>query len=319
MNRHSLIQCVLWTIASLTAIHWRDVACADSPPNIVFILADDMGVGDVSCLNPNSKIHTPAIDQIAKEGMTFTDAHTASSVCTPNEQFAGKSQAGTYGDFVTEVDWSVGQIVAALKDQGLYDNTLFIFTADNGYSPKAFPDFQKEQSGHHPSHIYAGFKGRLYEGGHRVAFIASWPAVVKAGSQSDVMVCLNDLMATCAELTDVDLPANAGEDSFSFLSALRGDETQIRETLVSHSFPGDFAIRKGKWKLLLPSNERKRELFDLSSDVGEQNRLDKSHSQQVADLKATLAEIINKGRETPGPKQAYVHPTQWPQIDWINE
>ena len=351
-------------------------------PNIVYILADDMGYGDVGCLNPESKIPTPHMDALGKNGMIFTDAHSGSAVCTPtrygiltgrycwrsplkngvlwgyspplidtqrttvasllksrgyhtacvgkwhlgmgwatqdgkeaaegtvdysqpiaggptalgfdyffgipasldmdpyvyvendrgveaptehieerkglgfyrggpiapgfkhkevlpkftqkavevidthvaeqpdaplflylplaaphtpilpNEEFVGKSSIGDYGDFVCEVDWAVGQVVEALTRNGMLDNTLLIVTSDNGCSPMA--DFKHlESQGHDPSYHFRGHKADIFEGGHRIPFIAHWPESIPAGTICDHITCLTDLTATAAEIVDV--------------------------------------------------------------------------------------------------------------------
>ena len=140
----------------------------------------------------------------------------------PRDGFKGKSDAGIYGDFVQEIDWSIGEVVAALKKKGQLENTLIIFTADNGASEASFSPEMEERFGHNPSHIYKGRKGSLDEGGHRVPFIAHWLAMVKAGSQCDTACNLNDFYATCAGLVGVDVAPNVAEDSFSILPLLAG-------------------------------------------------------------------------------------------------
>lgn len=246
--------------------------------------------------------------------MPLTAPHTP---VVPNEQFKGKSQAGTYGDFVQEVDWAVGEVVKALKASGQLENTLLIFTTDNGYSPKAFPDAQKEQYGHNPSYIYNGCKGRLLEGGHRVPFIATWPGVVDAGSRSDVMICLNDFFATCAEITGSEIPDNTAEDSFSFLSALKGSTTPVRDTLVSRDFGGYLAIRQGGWKLCFSKNANAYKLYNLADDIGEQKNLFKSNPEKVEQLTATITKLVQDGRSTPGAKQKNDGEEWWKQLCWI--
>ncbi len=244
----------------------------------------------------------------------FTAPHTP---VVPNEQFLGKSRAGTYGDFVQEVDWAVGEVVQVLKASGQFKNTLLIFTTDNGYSPKAFPDAQKEQFGHNPSFIYNGRKGRLLEGGHRVPFIATWPGTVKAGSRSDVLVCLNDFFATCAEITGTEIPDNTAEDSVSFLSALKGSPEPVRDTLVSRDFGGYLAIRKGDWKLCFSKNPNAYKLYNLADDIGEQKNLFKMNPEKVEMLKATITKIVHEGRSTPGAKQKNDGPEWWKQLCWL--
>ncbi|MGJ8653634.1 MAG: sulfatase family protein [Opitutaceae bacterium] len=460
-------------------------------PNIIYILADDLGYGDVSCLNPvRGKIATPRIDQLAHEGMTFTDAHSSSSVCTPtrysiltgrynwrthlqkqvimgfdaplittdrmtvasflkeqgyntacigkwhlglglqttdgepmntegmtntdwkapitggpvnlgfdtfwgissslnippyvyieNDRFVadeiimhkvgrkgpkevsfddlqtlplitqktieyiqqqkeetpffayvsltsphtplvptsewkGKSGLGDYGDFVMHTDAIIGEIVDALDASGLGENTIVIVTSDNGTSKWCDTDKLLEQA-HYFSAQFRGSKGDLWDGGHRVPFIVRWPASVKAGSVSDQLISLNDLIATCAELTNTQLPATAGEDSVSFLPALSGEPiVSSREGLIHHSFSGHFAYRKGKWKILLakrsggwtspteaeaPADSLKAQLYDMEADPSETNNLYASHPEVAMRLLKQLTNDVSRGRSTAGP------------------
>lgn len=473
-------------------------------PNIIFILADDQGFGDVSALNPESKIPTPNIDRIAKEGITFTDAHTSSSVCTPTrysvltgryhwrtrlqkgvlggfsppliskdrltvasllkekgyytacvgkwhlglnwplkgggyaddggdfsgaykdgfkidytapikdgpidlgfdtffgisasldmppyvyiqdkiptepatvekafhrkgpsgvnfeavdvlpditkktveiigqqadaskdgkpffiyfplnaphtpivptEEWKGKSGINIYADFTMQVDWTVGQVLKALDDNGLADNTLIIFTTDNGCSPQAnFAELRA--AGHEPGYIYRGHKADIYEGGHRVPFVARWPEKIKAGRRTDQLVGQIDFLATAAEITGAEIPQTGGEDSISFLPVLLGEDTEpIRDSLVAQSIGGYFCIRDDNWKLALcpgsggwsdprpgrvdMSQFPPVQLFDLDSDPGEKNNLAEQHPDRVEKMKKMLSTLIQNGRSTEGPK-----------------
>ena len=151
----------------------------------------------------------------------------------PTEEFIGRSGAGKYGDFVTQVDASIGMVVDALKGTGQFENTLVIVTSDNGaeWDPSHIEEF-----GHHANHAsQRGKKRDAWEGGHRMPFIASWPARVAAGSSSDQTICLTDLMATAAEIAGYELPADAAQDSVSILPALLGtDSGPLREATVHH-------------------------------------------------------------------------------------
>jgi len=246
----------------------------------------------------------------------FTAPHTP---VVPTKAFLGKSRAGTYGDFVQEVDWAVGEVVKALKASGKYENTLLIFATDNGYSPKAFPEAQKKKYGHNPSYIYNGRKGRLTEGGHRVPFIATWPGIVKAGTKSDVMVCLTDFFATCAEMVGAEVADNTAEDSVSFLPVLKGGTEPTRNTLVSRDFSGYLAIRKGDWKLCFSKNPNAYKLYNLGDDIREENNLLKSSPEKAGMLKATLTKIVDDGRSTPGGKQKNDGPKRWKQLCWLKD
>lgn len=466
----------------------------NNQPNIVYILADDLGYGDVFCLNKDSKIPTPNLNQLAKEGMTFTDTHSGSAVCTPTrygiltgrycwrsrlkegvtrgysehlieegritvasmlkpleyhsacigkwhlgwdwqkkdddpkevdftkkirhgpttngfdysfcipasldmepyvyvendrvtaapdhvvegkkgkllmrtgptgadfehievlpkitekavayidrrgqddkpfflyfpltaphtpilptKEFQGKSGTNEYGDFVMQVDWTVGQVMKALKKNGLQNETLFIFTSDNGCSPHA--GFEElGQLGHNPNYVFRGHKADIFEGGHRIPFIARWPARVKAGSVCDDTTCLTDLMATIAEITGISLPENAGEDSVSMLPNLLGLATDpVREATVHHSVNGSFSIRQGKWKLELcpgsggwskprPGSKEIEQLppvqlYNLSTDIAETSNVQDKYPDIVRKLTALLQDYVDRGRSTPGPSQ----------------
>ncbi|WP_438480508.1 sulfatase family protein [Oleiharenicola lentus] len=484
---------------------------ADERPNIIFILADDMGRGDVSAYNPNAAWKTPHLDQLAAEGVLFTDAHSSSAVCTPsrysvmtgryawrselkkgvangfsppvieddrlcvatllkgkgyttamfgkwhlglawakkadatNDQdvdyrqpfdggptargfdhffgisasldmppyvwlrdnrvvaapnttapgnqgltmwragpisedfahadvqprliraatefiarqnkqkpffiylalasphtpilptgkFAGQTQTTPYGDFCVQVDHDMGAIVSALKAAGLDENTLIIFTADNGCSPAAnLADLAKFK--HDPQVGSRGHKADLYEGGHRVPFIARWPAKIPAGARSDALVCQVDFMATCAELVAQLLPATAGEDSASFLPVLKNPaaHSQVRDSLVHHSINGSFAIRSGKWKLCLapdlggwsdprpgkaPAGSPPFQLFDLEKDPAETTNLFAQHPEIVRALDAKLKQHVLAGRSTPGAPQPNTGGNDWLELAWMKE
>ena len=451
-------------------------------PNIIYILADDLGYGDVHAFNPESKIPTPNIDGLAKEGMRFTDAHSGSAVCSPTrygiltgrycwrtvlkagvlnhasncliepermtvpsllkkhgydtacigkwhlglersgtkvdyaknisygpnqvgfdyafyaectpslkvkgnhlfdggiapagatqEQLGstwidngkvqpehllhwkqnevgptlttravdvidkhvqsgtdkplfmylalsavhnpvapasfcvGKSGIGEYGDFVCEVDWSVGEILRALARNGMADNTLVIFTSDNGAVITNL-----EKVGHRVSYIFRGGKADIFEGGHRIPFIARWPKKVKPGSASDEVICLTDLLATCGAIVGEQLPAKAGEDSYDILPVLLGvnPPQPIREATVHHSLFGAFAIRKGPWKLILspdsggwsvpkPGTAKGSppvQLYNLKIDVGETTNVQDKYPEIVKQLTELFDKYKSEGR-----------------------
>lgn len=476
-------------------------ALASEKPNIIFILADDQGFGDVTALNPESKIPTPNIDRIAKEGMVFEDGHTSSAVCTPTRysvltgryhwrtklqkgvlggfskplispgrltvasllkengyktacigkwhlgwdwplkdggtaddkgvfsgkykdgwnvdykgkitngpndvgfdyfygisasldmppyvfvrnripteeatvekafhrkgpagknfeavdvlpnitketvkfigenskseepffiyfplnaphtpivpagEWQGKSGINKYADFTMQVDWTVGEVLNALDKNGIADNTLIFFTTDNGCSPQAnIP--QLLEAGHDQNYIYRGHKADIYEGGHRVPFLARWPGKIKPSTRTKQLVGQIDLLATAAEIVGADVPQDGGEDSLSFLPLLLGtNKDTIRNSIVSQSIGGQFAIRDGNWKLCLcpgsggwsaPRPGRVDlskfpaiQLFNLEDDPGEENNLAKSNPDRVEKMKSMLKEIIDNGRTTTGKK-----------------
>jgi len=237
----------------------------------------------------------------------------------PTSSWQGTSGINPYADFVKQVDAGVGRVLDALEAHGLADDTIVVFTSDNGCSPAAdIPALHA--AGHRPSFIYRGHKADLYEGGHRVPFLVRWPARVKAGAVCDQLVGQIDLMATFADLVGATLPAHVGEDSVSFLTALLGTASgPIRESIVSQSINGSFAIRDGSWKLCLCpgsggwSLPRPRDdtsglpdvqLYDLAADPGETTNLAARHPDRVAAMTAQLERDIARGRSTAGPDQA---------------
>lgn len=237
----------------------------------------------------------------------------------PTKEWIGKSGLGLYGDFVMQTDWSVGQIINAIDKNGLTQNTLLIVTSDNGASPIAdFPALEKQ--GHYPSAYLRGTKADAWDGGHRVPFIVRWPAGhVAAGSKCNQLACLTDFMPTCAEILGDKLPEDVAEDGVSFLPALHGEKiADERAAVVHHSISGKFAIRKGKWKLILcpgsggwskpKDNEATKmglpdiQLYDMDADVGEEHNLYKEHPEIVKELTSLLEEYVSDGRSTPGEK-----------------
>jgi arylsulfatase A-like enzyme len=459
---------------------------AEPPPNIVLILADDLGIGDLGCYNRDSKIPTPHMDRLAREGMRFTDAHSPSGVCTPtryglltgryawrtrlkqgvlqgedamlieegrmtlasllkqkgyatscvgkwhlglgptkptdytkpmrpgpltvgfdyffgipasldmvpyvyveNEQtvelptakigdsasqreggtgfwrggaiapsfkhidvlpkcsekalaflerqtkerrgkpfflylplsaphtpwlptkeWAGKSKAGPYGDFVMQTDHVVGQVLGKLDQLKLTDNTLVILTSDNGahWLPTDIEKYDHRANG-----PWRGQKADSWEGGHRVPFLVRWPGQVKSGTISNETICHVDFLATFAEIVATRLPEEAGEDSFSWLTVLRGtgEGRPIRPFTILHSSQGLFVIRQGSMKYIdglgsggfsLPRTEKPiaggptGQLYDLTADPAEKENLSLKQPKEAERLKALLEEAKRKGR-----------------------
>lgn len=189
--------------------------------------------------------------------LALTGPHTPIS---PGVNWKGKSKLGVYGDFVMEVDHSVERVMNTLKKKGLDQNTLVLFSSDQGAAPyagnilKATPGqiHLLEEKGHFSSGPYRGYKFSVYEGGLRVPLIAHWPAVIKGGTTSDALVALNDLMATFAELTDANLNADEATDSFSFAHVLRDSKARSsRQHFIMQSAEDCFVVRSGNWKLCL--------------------------------------------------------------------
>src|SRR5690606_9213280 len=165
----------------------------------------------------------------------------------PKEEYVGTSGAGQYGDFVQMVDAQVGSFLKSLDESKLSENTIVIFASDNG--PFWKPDFI-ERFDHRAAYIYRGMKADIYEGGHRIPLIVRWPGKVKAGSVSSFRTTLTNLIATCADIIDVPLKRDTGEDSQSILPVLTGKDGMEAMPIVHHSSKGFFALRKGDWKLI---------------------------------------------------------------------
>lgn len=424
MKRHLILALIVLLLAPLATLHAADMPKPTSKPNIVFIMADDLGYNDLSCQGA-TEVTTPGIDRLAKEGMRFTDAHTPAALCspsrygvltgrypwrragkvtwaspgaalliepgrmttalllkqvgyttgvvgkwhlgfgaaekpvdwngdlkpgplevgfdyfygdianrhgcyvenhrivgatpddpikfnggkhtggkaaftmknednatvlhdkavafiernkdkpfylhyvpnnihtplTPNPRFQGKSQCGVYGDFILELDWSVGEVLATLDRLGLAENTLVIFTSDNGgvYEKRALA------AGHLCCAPLNGQKADIWDGGSRVPFLARWPGHIPANAKSDQVLCIVDMLATFAAVTGQTLPTDAGPDSFDQLPAMLGKTlaTPTRPNLIVQSGRATvsskqaekaveiWAVREGKWKLVL--------------------------------------------------------------------
>jgi arylsulfatase A-like enzyme len=426
---------------------------AAETPNIVFVLFDDMGWGQPPSYSPDSQLRTPNLDKLASQGMRFTDAHSAASVCTPTRygvltgrypsrigqfgvlttysqpiipptrmtvasllkrhgyhtacvgkwhlgmnwaagkpgseskvpigermtggpndvgfdyfcgftharnigtiieqdrviahvepvdnqplmiqkalayideraaaggpfflyfpmcpphtpvvpaaEFVGRSGAEDvvkndpkYGDWVFQGDHMLGRIMESLERHGLADDTLLIATADNGAAGRAYAPIRASKSS-------------IYEGGHRVPFVARWPGRAEPGGVSDRTICLNDLMATAAEIIGAELPDNAGEDSVSFLPALLGSaEPPARDGTIHQAPGGDLAIRQGPWKAIFHRSGQ-RELFNLSSDLSEAEDVLAANPEVAQKLTALMQSYIDRGRSTPGTAQENEHP-----------
>ncbi len=244
--------------------------------------------------------------------LSYTSPHKP---VIPLEQFRGQGKAGAYGEFVIETDWHIGRLLKTLDDAGIADNTLIVFTSDNG--PETTWRQRKKTYDHSSSHIYREGKRSIYEGGHRVPFLVRWPAKVKAGSIWNEPVCQTDLLATFAELLQTKLPANAGEDSHSFLGALTGQtHTEQRPPMIHHGISGRFAIRSGDWKLVMESKKDSRELYNLAEDPSEMKNLLERQPERAQQLLTKLNHIITQGRSTPGSKSTNDTPL-WTDLVWL--
>lgn len=239
---------------------------------------------------------------------TLTAPHTP---IAPTDDFKGESKAGLYGDFVNEVDWSLGQIVEALKKSGEFENTLIIFCSDNGSPQRDGTNMSGKTGsvkkyGHDPSRPWKGMKGDAWEGGHRVPFIAAWPNKIKANTVSDQVICLTDIISSVASILGVEKVKGEMEDSFDISPILFGKETAVRESIIHHSHNGTFAIREGEWKLILGKDsggfsrslkiegipvETKGQLYNLSEDPSEGENLYAEFPEKVDELVALLEQF----------------------------
>jgi arylsulfatase A len=235
----------------------------------------------------------------------------------PNDSFDGKSKAGPYGDFVHETDDSIGRLLRALEESGKLENTLVIFSADNGAEHYAYA--RDEKFGHWSSHPLRGLKRDIYEGGHRVPTILKWPGVIKPGTVSHALVSQIDFMATLAAALGYELPADAAEDSHDLLPLLKGETDTIRSSLIHNTNEKGYAVRDGEWLLVDaksgylsrrdPAWEKRRgypagpqgpvELYHLKTDLAQKHNVAAEHPERVKELQALLKKIRDKGHSAP--------------------
>ncbi len=238
----------------------------------------------------------------------------------PTEAFQGKTDLGPYGDFIHQTDWSVGQVLEALEKNGINGNTLVIFSSDNGsYMFRRQPEELDHLDdpgiqGYHPSNheanaMWRGTKADIWEAGHHIPFIARWPGRIESGIQCKETICLTDVMASVAEITDFSLPDTAAEDSFSLFPLLKGKGWPVpRAPVVHHSGNGMFSLREGKWKMVFGSGSGGRQkpvgkpfeepyfLFDLDNDPSESKNVIDDFPEVAGRLTGLLDKLMNNGR-----------------------
>ncbi|WP_167609230.1 sulfatase family protein [Maribellus sediminis] len=278
------------------------------------------------------------IDRSAKDNQPFFIYMALPAPHTPilpSPEFQGKSGLDNpYGDFVMMVDDVVGKVKKALEENGVAENTIIIFTSDNGCSPQA--DFEQlATKGHDPSYVFRGHKADIFEGGHRVPFVVSWPDKIKQG-KSDQLVCTTDIYATVADILKTQFPDEAAEDSYSFMSELGLDsDLEPRPGIVHHSINGSFAYREGNYKAIFcpgsggwsapkPNSEEVKnlppvQLYDLSTDIAEENNIQQDHPEIIEQYRNKLSEIVRNGRSTAGAPQKNTGPESWGQLEWMNK
>ncbi len=293
------------------------------------LMENDRVIEDIEPIDMLPRLTRRAIEYIgeraadAKAGKPFflyLPFNSPHGPFVPSKAWQGKSGLGKpYADFVMQTDASVGEVLKALERHGLADNTLVIFTSDNGpplpsadQSPGVTESRTMAEQGHYSSGPLRGNKGHAWDGGHRVPFVVRWPGQVPANSQSGQLVCLTDFMATIARILGVALPTNAGEDSVNILPAMLGTATgPLRESVVHHSRYGMFAIRRGDWKLVFGDGHggqpgwdgTGRQLYNMREDIGESNDRHEAEQKIVGELSALMQTTVAQGRSTPGEAQ----------------
>jgi len=268
-----------------------------------------------------------AAEYIARESQTsepfflYLPLTSPHAPIAPSPAFQGKSGISVYADFIMETDWAVGRVMQAIADSGVGDDTLFIFTTDNGTASKCnFKELESYGIDFH--HHYRGHKAQIYEGGHRVPFIIRWPSRAKAGSTCSETVCLNDFMATVAEIVEADLAENTAEDSTSLIPLILGQKTQLKNhpSVVNHDIRGRFAIRDDGWKLIFPRAQNEEDgagdLYDLENDPKETTNLISKHPEITNRLSSKLRLYVESGRSTSGATQENDGESWWAELPW---
>ena len=260
----------------------------------------------------------------SKSRQPFFLFHSAQAVHLPSfpaDRFKGATDAGPHGDFIFELDYVVGRLLGKLERLGVADNTLVIFSSDNGPEVTTTINMRADHD-HDGARPWRGMKRDNWEGGHRVPFIARWPGYVKPSTTCDQTVCLTDVMATCAAVVEAELPNDAAEDSYNILPALLGEERAgpVRQYTLHQTIRLDLGIRHRQWKLLdhrgSGGNNYGRgilkpfaledtapdapgQLYNLETDPGETTNLYIEKPEITSELKDRLEEFKQTGRSTP--------------------
>jgi len=240
----------------------------------------------------------------------FTSPHAP---VIPAPEFIGKSKAGGFGDYVVQTDDSVGRVLSALQEGGFAENTLVIFSADNG--PEHYAYDRVKATGHRSMGPLRGLKRDIWEGGHRVPFVVRWPGVVPAGQVSDGLISQIDLFATIAKIVGAEIPAGSAEDSYDQLGFLKGDSPSARTTLVHNTNPNGYALRHEDWVLIAAKsgaiskvpewfdqengyskNTLPGELYNLRDDLGQKKNVYAKYPEKVAELTELLQTVRAKGQ-----------------------
>lgn len=222
--------------------------------------------------------------------------HTAHEPRVASAKFRGHSEIGVYGDVIEEFDYCVGEVVAALEERGILENTIIVVTSDNGPMVKeGYLDGAAERIGDHDP--FGGLKGAkysLYEGGARVPFVAAWGRKIKSSFVQEQRFCYMDMLATVAEFTDSEPYRGSFHDSRSAAELFTNkDAKTYRPYILTQDNPGNFTIRKGDWKYIPACKWYKEQLFDLKNDHGETNNLigEAKYSDIVNDLRNDVKKL----------------------------
>ncbi|WKN41801.1 sulfatase family protein [Tunicatimonas pelagia] len=224
----------------------------------------------------------------------------------PHPRFVGKSGMGSRGDAMLQLDWSVGQLLQTLDSLQLTDNTIVIFTSDNGpVVDDGYHDEAVEKLGNHtPAGPFRGGKYSVFEAGTRVPLLIRWPSEI-APSVSGALVSQIDFLASLATLTEQSVPSGAATDSQNNLDVLLGDSEENREFLIEHAASGALSLIKGKWKYIEPNdrpfynentdtelgNMPEPQLYDLSADQSEQQNVADQHPEVLTEMQTLLKKI----------------------------
>ncbi|WP_198141263.1 sulfatase-like hydrolase/transferase [Verrucomicrobium spinosum] len=238
----------------------------------------------------------------------------------PTPEWKGRTQAGPYGDYMAQSDWTAGEVLKALKENGFAENTIVIFSADNG--PEHFAYDRAREKGHRSMGEFRGLKRDLWEGGHRVPFTVRWPRVVPKGSVSDGLLSQTDLFATLATAIGAKLPPQSAPDSFNQLELWKGTGSSTRPSMVHNTSKGSYAIRRGTWTLVdapsgagtrvpkgwdeangIDADDQPAALYDMRTDPGQKHNLLTQHPDVVAALRQEFRQIQESGRSRPAPTE----------------
>ena len=240
----------------------------------------------------------------------FTSPHAP---IVPAKEFVGKSQANGFGDFVVQSDDTVGRVLKALQDHGFADNTLVIFSADNGPEHYAYDRVKNFQ--HRSMGPLRGLKRDIWEGGHRVPFIVRWPRIIPAGKVSDGLLSQIDVYATIAAIVGAEIPAGSAEDSYNQLGLMKGGSPSARDTLVHNTNANGYALRHGDWVLIAAKtggvskvpewfdlangytrNTDPGELYNLRRDITQKHNVYSDNPEKVRELSSLLEQVRARGQ-----------------------